>query len=121
MFINKSYFGFAIVAVYVNDMNLIGTLVDLQEIAVHLKIEFEMKDLGKTRYCLNLKIEHCLDEILVHQSNYTKKVLRHFNEDKAKPSSTHMVVRTLDAKRDPFRPKEDKEEILETMQHVSNG
>ena len=40
-------------------------------------------------------------------------MLRHFNEDKAKSSSTPMVVRTLDEKRDPFRLKEDDEEILE--------
>ncbi|KAM1275151.1 hypothetical protein ACFX2H_024819 [Malus domestica] len=72
-----------------------------------------MKDLGKTRYCLDLEIKHCSDGILVHQSNYTQKVLRHFNEDKAKSSSTPMVVQTLDTKRDPFRPKEDEEEILE--------
>ncbi|KAM1739034.1 hypothetical protein ACFX11_014795 [Malus domestica] len=72
-----------------------------------------MKDLNKTRYCLGFKIKHCSDGILVHQSNYTQKVLRRFNEDKAKPSSTPMVIRTLDAKRDPFRPKEDDEDILE--------
>ena len=36
-----------------------------------------------------------------------------FNEDKTKPSSTPMVVRMLDAKRDHFRPKDDKEEHLE--------
>ena len=29
------------------------------------------------------------------------------------PSSTHMVVQSLDVKRDPFRPNEDDEEILE--------
>ncbi|KAM1356837.1 hypothetical protein PS2_030661 [Malus domestica] len=94
-------------------MNLIGTPEELEEIAAHLKLEFEMNDLGKTRYCLGLEIEHCLDGILVHQSNYTQKVLRRFNEDEAKPSSTPMIVRTLDVKRDPFRPKEDEEEILE--------
>ena len=113
VFIKKSHSGFAIVAVYVDDMNLIGTLAELEEIAAHLKSKFEMKDLGKTRYCLGLEIEHCSDGILVHQSNYTQKVLRRFNEDKVKPSSTPMVVRTLDAKRDPFRPKKDEEEILE--------
>ncbi|XP_070669093.1 secreted RxLR effector protein 161-like [Malus domestica] len=72
-----------------------------------------MKDLGKPRYYLGLEIEHCSDRILVHQSNYTQKVLQRFNEDKAKPSSTPMVVRTLDNKRDPFHPKVDEEEILE--------
>ncbi|KAM2105824.1 hypothetical protein ACFX1R_016287 [Malus domestica] len=109
----KSYSGFAIVAVYVDDMNLIETPTELEEIAAHLKLEFEMKDLGKTKYCLDLEIEHCSDVILAHQSNYTQKVLRRFNENKTKPSSTLMVVQTLDAKRNPFRPNEDEEEILE--------
>ncbi|KAM1538013.1 hypothetical protein ACFX10_002975 [Malus domestica] len=66
VFIKKSHSGFAIVAVYVGDMNLIGTPVELEEIATHLKSEFEMKDLGKTRYYLGLEIEHCSDGILVH-------------------------------------------------------
>ncbi|KAM1628851.1 hypothetical protein ACFX2K_017216 [Malus domestica] len=113
VFIKKSHSGFAIVAVYVDDINLIRTPEELARTASHLKSEFEMKDLGKTRYCLGLEIEHCSDGILVHQSNYTQKVLRRFNEDKAKSSSTPMVVRTLDAKRDPFRLNEDDEKILE--------
>ena len=113
VFIKKSHSGFAIIAVCVDDMNLIGTLTELEKIATHLKSEFEMNDLGKTRYCLVLEIEHSSNGILVHRSNYTQKVLRHFREDKAKPSSTPMVIRTLDAKRDPLRPKEDEEEILE--------
>ena len=100
VFIKKSHSGFAMVIVYVDDMNLIGTLVELKEIAAHLKSEFEIKDLGKTQYCLDLEIEHCSDGILVHQLNYTQKMLRRFNEDKANPSSTPIVV---DAKRDPFR------------------
>ncbi|XP_068339007.1 secreted RxLR effector protein 161-like [Pyrus communis] len=35
------------------------------------------------------------------------------NEDKAKPSSTHIDVKTIDAKQDPFHPNEDEEDILE--------
>ena len=71
-----------------------------------------MKDLEKTRFCL-LELEHCVDGILIHQSNYTQKVLRRFNVDKAKPSSTPMIVHTLDAIQDTFRLKEDEEEVLE--------
>ncbi|KAM1432927.1 hypothetical protein ACFXTO_015413 [Malus domestica] len=40
-------------------------------------------------------------------------MLCRFNEDKANPLSTPMVIRSLDAKRDPFRLKEDDEKILE--------
>ena len=71
VFIKKSHFGFAIVAVYVNGMNLIRTPEEFARTTAHLKSEFEMKDLGKTRYCLGLEIEHCSDGILVDQSNYT--------------------------------------------------
>mgnify|MGYP001093116649 FL=1 len=38
--------------------------------------------------------------------------MRWFRHDDAKPSSTPMVVRSLDINKDPFRPKEDDEEIL---------
>ena len=114
VFIKKSHSGFAIVAVYVDDMNLIGTPPQSLRKLLHTwNQNLRWRILGKLEYCLSLEIEHCSDGILVPQSNYTQKVLRHFNEDKAKPSSTPMVVRTLDAKRDPFRPKEDEEEILE--------
>ena len=47
MFIKRTSSGFAIVIVYVDDMNLISTLEELRDIATYLKSEFEMKDLGK--------------------------------------------------------------------------
>ncbi|BBH05089.1 Disease resistance protein CC-NBS-LRR class family [Prunus dulcis] len=112
VFIKKSESGFAIVAVYVDDMNLIGTSEELQRTVNYLKREFEMKDLGKTKYCLGLQIEHNANGILVHQSTYTEKVLKRFGMDKAHPLSTPMVVRSLDIKKDPYRPKGDDEIVL---------
>ena len=47
MFIKRTSSGFAIIIVYVDDMNLIGTLEVPRDIAMYLKSEFEMKDLGK--------------------------------------------------------------------------
>ncbi|KAM1476214.1 hypothetical protein ACFX1S_038082 [Malus domestica] len=55
VFIKKSL---AIVAVYIDDINLIGTPEENERTAAHLKLEFEMKNLRKTRYYLNLEIEH---------------------------------------------------------------
>uniref|UniRef100_A0A2N9G6F8 Reverse transcriptase Ty1/copia-type domain-containing protein n=1 Tax=Fagus sylvatica TaxID=28930 RepID=A0A2N9G6F8_FAGSY len=112
VFIKKSESGFAIVAVYVDDLNLVGTPEELTKTADYLKNEFEMKDLGKTKFCLGLQIEHLPDGILIHQSTYTEKVLKHFHMDKAHPLSTPMVVRSLDVKKDPFRPQEVGEETL---------
>jgi hypothetical protein len=92
VFIKKSESGFAIVAVYVNDLNLVGTPEEFTKTADYLKNEFEMKDLGKTKFCLGLQIEHLPDGILIHQSTYTEKVLKHFHMDKSHPLSTLMVV-----------------------------
>ena len=61
----------SIVAVYVDDLSLIGTPEELQKAAQCLKNEFEMKDLGKTRYCLELQTEHKSNGIFIHQSTYT--------------------------------------------------
>ncbi|XP_068319738.1 secreted RxLR effector protein 161-like [Pyrus communis] len=43
---------------------------------------------------------------------YIEKILKRFGMDKANPLSTSMVVRFLDIKKDPFRPKEDDEMVL---------
>ena len=37
---------------YVDDLNLIGILEELTRTAKYLKKEFEMKDLGKTKFVL---------------------------------------------------------------------
>ena len=57
-----------------------------------------MKDLRKTRLCLNLKFKHCYDGTLVYQSNYTPNV---------SPSSIPLIVHTLYA-------NETLEEVMES-------
>ena len=99
VFINKSKLGFAILTVYVDDINLFGTPEELTKAATYLKDEFEMKHLGKTKYRVGLQIEHKCNGILIHQS------LKQFNMDKTHPLSSPMIVRSLDANKDPFRLK----------------
>ena len=77
-FIKKSETGFAIIVVYVDDLNLVGTLEGLTKTAKYLKTEFEMKDLRKTKFCLSLQIEHFPIGVLVHQSAFTKENFKAF-------------------------------------------
>ena len=91
---------------------MIGTPEELIKTTNYLKKEFEMKDLGKTRYCVGLQIEYCLNGVLIHQSSYTKKVLKCFYMDKSHPLSSLMVVRSLEVTKDPFRPKEKMKSYL---------
>ena len=85
VFIKKTISGCVIIAVYVDDLNIIRTENEIHEATMYLKEEFELKDLEKTKYCLGLQIEHMHNGIFVHQSNYIEKILKRFNIDKANP------------------------------------
>ena len=95
IFIKKSETEYAIIIVYVNDLNLVGTPKELTKIAKYLKNEFEIKDLRKTKFCLGLQIEHFPSGVLVHQFAYIKKILKHFYIDKAHPLSSPIVVHSF--------------------------
>jgi hypothetical protein len=60
-----------------------------------------------------MQLEHLHTGILVHQSTYVQKVLERFNMDKAYSAKTSMVVRVLEKETDPFKLKEEGEEMLE--------
>ena len=102
VFIRRSQNGFCVISIYVDDLNIIGTEEDIEEASSYLKSEFEMKDLGKTKFCLGLQLEHVADGIFVHQSNYTQKVLEQFGFDKSFPAKTPMVGRSLQADQIPI-------------------
>jgi len=112
IFIKKMASKFVILAVYIDDINLVGISEELQKAIEYHKREFEMKDLGKTKLCLGLQIEHLADRIFIHQSAYTERVLKRFYMDKAHPLSTPMVVRSLEVNKDLFQPPKEDEELL---------
>ncbi|KAK4391574.1 Retrovirus-related Pol polyprotein from transposon TNT 1-94 [Sesamum angolense] len=111
LFIKRTESGFVIIAVYVDDLNIIGSPEEIRQAADYLKSEFEMKDLGTTKYCLGLQFEHTKGGIFI-QSNYIEKVLKRFHMNNAHPLSTPMVIRSLDVNKDPFRPPTHNDEIL---------
>jgi len=71
-----------------------------------------MKDLRKIKFCLDLNIEHFREGIFLYQKTYTKRILKRFYMDKAHPLTSPMVVRSLDVKKDHFRPPEEGEELI---------
>ena len=80
IFIKKSETEFAIIVVYVDDR--FKSYWDSRRAHKNNKI-FEMKNLRKTKFCHVLQIEHFPTGVLVHQSAYTKKILKRFYMDKA--------------------------------------
>ncbi|XP_009151548.2 uncharacterized protein LOC103874874 [Brassica rapa] len=99
-------------SVNVDGLNIIGTSGEISQTGECLQKEFEMKDLGKTKFCLGLQFEYVEKGILVHQKTYKETILKQFNMDQAHPLSSLMVVTSLDQERDPFGPKKPDEETL---------
>ena len=112
IFIKKSETRFEIIAMYIDDLNLVGTLKELTKTTKYLKNELEMKDLRKTKFCLDLQIEYFPTGVLVHRYAYTKKILTCFYMDKAHPLSFPMVIHSLDLKNDQFCSFEKGKELL---------
>ena len=54
--IKKSQSEFAIIAVYIDDLNINGTPEELYKTVESLKKEFEMKDLAKQNFALTYKL-----------------------------------------------------------------
>jgi hypothetical protein len=75
VFIRKSTTEFCITLVYMDNLNIIGHIKDIDETRNHLKMEFEMKDLGKTNFFLGLQLEYLQTCIFVHQSAYDRSTL----------------------------------------------
>jgi hypothetical protein len=112
VFIRRSATGFYIMPVYVDDLNIIGHTKDIDEACTHLKMEFEMKDLGRTKFFLGLQLEHLHTDILVHQSANIQKILEKFNMDQAYLARTPMIIHAMEKDKDPFKPREEGEEVL---------
>ena len=100
-----------LVAVYVDDLNIIGRTNAISEIVSQLKGEFEMKVVGKTTFYVGLHVEHFAGNTFLHQSLYTQKLLKRFSMDMTHPLSFPMVVRSMDLK-DEFRPCDESEKCL---------
>ena len=66
VFIKRFKYKFVIINAYVDDLNIIENPEELSKVVGLLKKEFEMKDLGKTKFCLDLQIEHLANGFFVH-------------------------------------------------------
>jgi hypothetical protein len=112
VFIRKDHRGPCIIALYVDDLNIIGSQEAIKEIGTALQHRFEVKHLGETKFCLGVQIDHVTGGVLYHQRSYIRTVLKKFNMDNAHPASTPLTVRRLDPERDEYSPRRQGEAIL---------
>jgi len=112
IFIKRTGGELASIAVNVDDLSIIGTTKACAKAAGILDKEFEKKNLGQTALCIGIQLAHVSGGVLMHQSLYTRNLLKRFNMGNCNPLPTPMVVRKIDVVKDVFKPKGDKDEPL---------
>ena len=79
IFVYKQGPDFVILAIYVDDINLMGTPAACHYVITHMQSRFDMKLLGRTSLYLGLQISHLSDgSMFFHQTAYTRRILKHF-------------------------------------------
>jgi hypothetical protein len=91
-----------IVQVYVDDIVFSGSSPSLvARFAKDMSKEFEMTMMGELQFCLGLQIKQAKEGTFVHQTKYTKYILKKLKMDDTRPLSTPMSTTTaLDANED---------------------
>lgn len=100
---------FVIIAIYVDDLNIIGTKSAVAHAKKMMVSEFEMKDLGQVSHCIGLQIEHFDGGIFVHQTTYVRKLLKKYSMEDCNPIDTPMVE---GGEREQYGDAEEGEQIL---------
>lgn len=88
---------FIYVALYVDDMLLVGNNMDLiKEVKQQLSSKFDMKDLGPTHFILGMEIKRdkANKRLWLSQQKYIEGVLKRFNMQDFKPVKVPIPVGT---------------------------
>ena len=76
LFLHNTDVGIVILLVYVDDIVITGSDLDLiRKLQHHLHTTFRMKDLGMLQYFLGLEVQSCPSGSLLHQNKYTQEIL----------------------------------------------
>nr|KYP61748.1 Retrovirus-related Pol polyprotein from transposon TNT 1-94 [Cajanus cajan] len=82
---------FIIVQIYVYDIIFCATNENLcQEFSMLMQDEFEMSMMGELKFFLGLQIVQTDEGVKIHQTKYTKELLKKFKMKDAKPMTTPM-------------------------------
>jgi hypothetical protein len=92
VFIRRSGDGFAIIVIYVDDINIIGSRLEVNEVKGMMARRFKMKELGHTSHCIGLQIEQLANGTFVHQSTTIARILAKYHMESSNPMYTPMEV-----------------------------
>lgn len=77
--------------------------------------EFEMKDMGESRYIVGLELDYNSQGIILHQQGYIAQALKKFGQEQAKTPTTPLEIRSIEPNQDIYGPRREGEELLSSQ------
>jgi hypothetical protein len=79
---------FIILALYVDDLTLVGSNLMISETKTALKARFDITDLGSIKTCVGIQVDQGESHMLLHQSRFVNDLLKATNMGQAHPVPT---------------------------------
>jgi len=87
-----------IIAVYVDDILLIGKENEVLQVKEQIKTNFSIKDIGELDFIIGIKFEKCNNGYIMHQLGYINELLKKFKLEKCKPIKNLMPIESHELK-----------------------
>ena len=71
-----------IIAIYVDDILLIGKENEVLQVKEQIKTNFCIKDIGELDFIIGIKFEKCNNDYVMHQLGYINELLKKFKLEK---------------------------------------
>ena len=111
-----------IMALYVDDMLIFGTRLDVVHSTKRfLASQFDMKDMSEAKVILGVKITRMGDSMILSQEHYVKEIFKRFRHIDAKPMSTPYDANThLMKNRGDHAGQSEYAHIIGSLMHLMN-
>ena len=107
-----------ILAIYVDDINLLGTPTACHYAINDLQSRFDIELLGRSALCLGLYISHLSDgAMFLHQMAYTQRILKRFHMEHVNSLAIPMMERSCTLQ-DPYTPACKEEEEMDKPKYL---
>ena len=82
------------VALYVDDIPIVGTPSEITQAKVELSRAFPITDLGLLSYYLSMQVTHncSMDTLTIHQNKFINEILKSFPTLNTKPCNTPLPL-----------------------------
>ena len=77
-----------IIAIYVDDMFILGREAEINQVKIVMAEEFKCKDLGELSYFLGMQVVRDEGGIFLGQEKYCAEVIKRFGMEESKPAKT---------------------------------